>query len=495
MYNNVLVADNIYKRCIELFNMHGGYIYKEYMFSILFLRYISDLNESGIKEISIIERNGILMVAKNVPHKVLFYNVYQDCKKGFAEKKVGRALMTINKIICELFPDKQDYLFENISSEIDNLINESAKNNIINELFYIFSTNELDFSYSNNGINKAKDMSDYFIEKLSYDFGRKGRYIDTPKSIAMLVSKIIEPNNGDSIYDPACGAGELLIELDNYIKNNKKMKFNKLFGQDINQSNWFIANINMLLHDKLNSIIELGDSIRYPKFTSDDNQLTKFDVVASIPPFNSSNWGYEDAVYDKYNRFLFGIPPKSKGDYAFILHMIASLRDNTGRMAVVVPQGVLFRGGSEGIIRKELVENTLLDAVILLPKGLFNSTSISVSILVFKKNRVNKNILFVDASDYFETKNRRVCIGKRQLDRIVSVYFDRRNVNSLSYVSSIDEVRENDYSLNVPLYVKNIKENEYADINIRLLKKNRDLLMSKLNELESEMNKIIHFMN
>ncbi|EFC2229790.1 SAM-dependent methyltransferase, partial [Escherichia coli] len=172
-----------------------------------------------------------------------------------------------------------------------------------------------------------------------------------------------------------------------------------LFGQEVNRSSWALAKMNMIMHNEINSRIEWGDIISSPQFLDTDNRLMKFDVVASNPPFNIIGWNHDDLVHNDYGRFNLGFPPQAKGDYAFILHMVSTLKSATGRMAILVSHGVLFRGGQEENIRRNLVSEGLLDAVIGLPDRLLFGTGIPTAILIFRKDKKNSNVVFIDASD------------------------------------------------------------------------------------------------
>ncbi len=215
-----------------------------------------------------------------------------------------------------------------------------------------------------------------------------------------LLAKLVEPKEGDMIYDPTCGSGSLLIKASKEIGS----KNFRLYGQERNGQTHALCKMNMFLHEINDAVIEWGDTIRNPLHLQ-DNLLKTFDVVVANPPFSLDKWGEEIASEDSFGRFKYGTPPKSKGDFAFVLHMISSLNSN-GKMGVILPHGVLFRGASEGKIRTKLIEDNLLDAVIGLPANLFFGTSIPACILIFKKNRPNKDIIFIDASrEYGKGKN------------------------------------------------------------------------------------------
>jgi type I restriction enzyme M protein len=233
-----------------------------------------------------------------------------------------------------------------------------------------------------------------------------------------------------------------------------------------------------------NARIEWGDTIRNPKLLSDD-RLMKFEVVVANPPFSLDKWGADEAGADHYNRFHRGIPPKSKGDFAFISHMIETITETSGRVGVVVPHGVLFRGSTEGKIRQQLIEENLLDAVIGLPANLFFGTGIPAAILVFRKQKPDKSVVFIDASrDYVDGKNQ-VSLSDAHLEKIVATYKARENVDKYAYVADFDEIKENDFNLNIPRYVDTFEEEE--EIDIRAVQKEIDELDAELAQVQEQM--------
>jgi type I restriction enzyme M protein len=245
-----------------------------------------------------------------------------------------------------------------------------------------------------------------------------------------------------------------------------------------------------------------------------------FDIVTANPPFSLDKWGHDEAEHDKFSRFRRGIPPKTKGDYAFILHMIETLKPGSstkrgGRMGVVVPHGVLFRGSSEGKIRQKLIEENLLDAVIGLPEKLFYGTGIPAAILVFNKNKQNNSVLFIDASREFKSGKNQNQLTSDNIGKIVATYrrvrasngpeielsspvcyaeeFNQNQqgvvVDKYAYLASADEIRENDYNLNIPRYVDTFEEEE--EIDLEAVRKERQQLKAQLAELELEMDKYL----
>src|SRR5699024_1705228 len=280
----------------------------------------------------------------------------------------------------------------------------------------------------------------------------------------------------DRIYDPTCGSGGLLLKAYKKVLSGKVA----IYGQELNAQTWALCTMNMFLHGVDDARIWQGDTLSNPQNIENDN-LMKFQVVVANPPFRLDKWdsGFlseaeadskgkkkMSAELDQYHRFDWGVPPTSKGDYAFVLHMLASLDAENGRMAIVLPHGVLFRGASEGKIRQQLVETNLLDAVIGLPASLFYGTGIPACILVFKKNRPQRDVQLLDASgegNFEKGKNQNI-LRDTDIARIVSTFEKRETVDQYSYLASLDEIRENDFNLNIPRYVDTFEEEELVDI-------------------------------
>ncbi|MBA7557052.1 putative type I restriction enzymeP M protein [subsurface metagenome] len=271
----------------------------------------------------------------------------------------------------------------------------------------------------------------------------------------MLLAKLLNPQPGNRIYDPACGSGSLLIKVANEVGSEDF----SLYGQESNGSTWALCKMNMFLHQKDNAKLEWGDTINNPKLIEDD-KLMKFDIVVANPPFSLDKWGAENAGADKFNRFWRGIPPKSTGDYAFITHMIESALDINGKVGVIVPHGVLFRGGAEGKIRKQFIDENLLEAVAGLPAKLFYGTGIPAAIIIFNKAKETQDVLFIDASREYQDGKNQNKLRDKNIDHIVATYKKFETINKYSYRATIDEIKENEYNLNIPRYVDTFEEEE-----------------------------------
>jgi type I restriction enzyme M protein len=258
-----------------------------------------------------------------------------------------------------------------------------------------------------------------------------------------------------------------------------------LFGQEAIGSTWALAKMNMFLHREDNHRIEWGDTIRNPKLLDSEDTLKHFDVVVANPPFSLEKWGYDSAAVDKFGRFRRGLPPQTKGDYAFILHMIETLKPKTGRMGVVVPHGVLFRGAAEGKIRKQLIDENLLDTVIGLPEKLFFGTGIPAAILIFRRNKADKNVLFIDASGEYKDGKNQNQLSEVNVAKIIQTYKVRKDVEKYAHVATLQEIEGSDYNLNVPRYVDTFEDEQEIDLAAVLAE--RKTLKAELAKIEAEM--------
>jgi type I restriction enzyme M protein len=244
-----------------------------------------------------------------------------------------------------------------------------------------------------------------------------------------------------------------------------------LYGQEVNGGTHALAKMNMFLHNIDGARLEWGDTLNNPKLIEDD-KLLAFDVVVANPPFSLDKWGAENAANDKYKRFHRGIPPKSAGDWAFITHMIETARQKAGRVAVVVPHGVLFRSGAEGKIRQKVIEENLLDAVVGLPANLFQTTSIPVAVLVFDRNREvggaldkRKDVFLIDASREFQPAKTQNLLLNEHIAKIVDAFNGRREIEKYARSVPISEIVDNDFNLNIPRYIDTFEAEGEIDVN------------------------------
>ncbi|PKD39502.1 type I restriction-modification system subunit M [Methylomonas sp. Kb3] len=466
-------------------------IYKDYVLTMLFLKYISDVwqdhydqyqKEHG-DEPELIEE---LMKSERfvLPKFASFYNLFDRRHEPSNGERIDQALHAIEEANITKLRD----VFQDISFNSNKLGDDKQKNNILRHLLEDFNKSSLDLRPSRIGqLDIIGGAYEFLIKNFAASAGKKAGEFYTPPEVSDLIAEILEPREGDEICDPACGSGSLLMKCGRKIRDNfNGSKKYALFGQEAIGSTWALAKMNMFLHSEDNHRIEWGDTLRNPKLLNADESLKHFDIVTANPPFSLEKWGYEEAQHDRFSRYRRGIPPKTKGDYAFILHMIETLKPGTGRMGVVVPHGVLFRGAAEGQIRKKLIEENLLDAVIGLPEKLFYGTGIPAAILIFKKRKTDDKVLFIDASrDYRDGKNQNF-LRLEDIKAIVTTYRQRVSVDKYAYLATLEDIQENDFNLNIPRYVDTFEEE--AEIDLLAVRKEREQLKAQLAELEIEMN-------
>lgn len=469
--------------------------YKDYILVILFLKYISDVwrdhyenysKQYGDDEERIrrkLDRERFVL-----PKRASFYDLYANREADDLGDLINKALDAVetqNKA-------KLEGVFRNIDFNSEaNLGRTKDRNRRLKLLLEDFAKPELDMRPSRISEDVIGNTYIYLIEKFASDAGKKAGEFYTPYAVSTLLAKVAKPKDGDKICDPACGSGGLLVEAAREVGSHNYA----LFGMEVNGSTWALARMNMFLHGCDSARIEWCNTLTNPEL-KEQNRLMKFNVVVANPPFSLDKWGAEDADGDKFNRFWRGIPPKSKGDYAFISHMIEVALAKEGRVAVVVPHGVLFRGGAEGKIRQKLIEENLLDAVIGLPEKLFPTTGIPVAILVFDrsrepggKNQNRKDILFIDASQEYEAEKNQNVLSAPQIEKIMKVFDGREEISKFSHLASFKEVKENDFNLNIPRYVDTFEEEE--EIDVMALQNEIETLEAELVQVRSKMTMIL----
>lgn len=481
--------------------------YKDYILVMLFLKYISDLwtehydkykkeyrgDEERIRRR--LERERFILPdikikdAKTgkVTDKFLagFHALYERRKAA----NIGELINIVLDHIEEANKAKLEGVFRNIDFNSEPILGKTKdRNRRLENLLGDF--NKLDLSPSRISEDVIGDTYIYLIERFASDAGKKAGEFYTPKQVSRLLAQLAAPKPGDRICDPTCGAGGLLIEAAALVEKQGSRDF-ALFGQEANGSTWALARMNMFLHSKDAARIEWGDTLNSPALVEAD-RLIRFNVVVANPPFSLDKWGGQDVETDRYSRFWRGLPPKSKGDYAFISHMIETALPQEGRVAVVVPHGVLFRGGAEGRIRQSLIEENLLDAVIGLPGNLFQTTSIPVAILLFDRAREKggaragcKNVLFIDASrDYQSGKNQNALLDEH-MTRVLKTFRARKPVEKYAHIASIKEITDNDFNLNIPRYVDTFEEE--AEIDVAAVEREIERLEGELVEVRKRM--------
>ncbi len=472
--------------------------YKDYILVMLFLKYISDVwqdhydeyqKQHGDDDVRIrrkLERERFVLPIVKLTEKndqtgeetVLdefpanYYSLYE--RRSAAN--IGELINIVLDHIEENNKTKLEGVFRNIDFNSEaNLGKTKDRNRRLKQLLEDFHKPQLNMKPSLVSEDVIGNTYIYLIERFASDSGKKAGEFFTPLKVTELVAKLAGPKPGDRICDPACGSGGLLIQAAKQVGdlsagNTQAGRNFALFGQESNGSTWALCRMNMFLHSFDSARIEWCDTLNSPLLVEND-RLMKFNCVVANPPFSLDKWGAENAESDQYNRFWRGVPPKSKGDWAFISHMVEIALEKEGRVVVVVPHGVLFRGAAEGRIREKMIEENLLDAVIGLPGNLFPTTNIPVAILVFDRSREKggareacKNVLFIDASREFVSGKNRNTLSEEHLAKIMEIYTARTEVEKYAHVADVVEIKENDFNLNIPRYVDTFEEEEEIDI-------------------------------
>ncbi|HXB40682.1 MAG TPA: type I restriction-modification system subunit M [Bacteroidia bacterium] len=463
--------------------------YKDYILVFLFLKYLSDIIKDKREEYDkkykgdkerikrALERERFVL-----PNKCDFDYIYTQRNEPNIGDIINKALDAIE----EANKKKLEGVFRNIDFNSEaNLGQTKDRNRILKNLIEDFSSESLNLRPSNIGNQDViGNTYEYLIARFASSAGKKGGEFYTPAEVSSLLARLLQPKPGMRICDPASGSGSLLIKVANEITTHDF----SLYAQESNGSTWALCKMNMLLHGIDNARIEWTNTILSPRLVESD-KLMKFDIVVANPPFSLDKWGFEEAANDKFNRFWRGVPPKSTGDYAFISHMIETTVEGTGRVGVIVPHGVLFRSGAEGKIRQQFIEENLLECVIGLPAKLFYGTGIPAAILIFNRGKKTKDVLFIDASrEYLEGKNQNR-LREEDIKKIFSTYKKNEDVEKYAHRATLEEIKENDFNLNIPRYVDTFEAE--PEVDIKAVKKEIADLEEQLGKVRKEMDKYL----
>ena len=454
---------SIWESCNQLRGGMDASQYKDYVLALLFLKYVSD------------KYDGVPFAPITIPKGSTFKDMV--ALKGNPEigdkinKKIFAPIRDANKM-----SDFADF------NDDTKLGSDKDKIDRLTKLIAIFEKPELDFSQNRaDDDDILGDAYEFLMRHFSSESGKTKGSFFTPSEVSRILSKIIGINKNNStasttIYDPTAGSASLLIKA-----GEAAEKRVTLFGQEMDVTTVALASMNMVLHNQAQNLhgVKQGNTIADPKFLNPDGTLQTFNYVVANPPFSFSSWtnGLIDdktkAVVDRFNRFTgFGIPPEKNGDYAFLLHIIKSLKSD-GKGAVILPHGVLFRGGSEGEIRKNLVKKGYIKGIIGLPANLFYGTTIPACIVVIDKENAHlrKGIFIIDASKGFVKDGNKNRLREQDIHKIVDVFTKHENIAGYSRLVSFDEIgnEKNEYSLNIPRYIDNQEQEDIQDIEAHLL--------------------------
>lgn len=475
--------------------------YKDYVLVMLFVKYMSDIYKEHLEIYSQRYQGNEQRINRAISRDRFVLDDKSTFDYIYSKRNDPEIGDIINKVLARIEDKNASKLrgvFRNIDFNSEAILGKAKeRNDMLRTLIEDFAKLDLRPSQVGDEEDIIGNSYQYMIERFASDAGKKGGEFFTPSMVSELLARLVKPRENDRIYDPACGSGSLLIRVANQVPNGKVA----IYGQERNGQTHSLCKMNMFLHNIDDARIEWGDTISNPLHL-EDGKLMKFQVVVANPPFSLDKWsiGFAGDNGDKnfkmtpnldpYGRFEWGVPPKSRGDYAFVQHMLYSLAED-GRMAVILPHGVLFRGGSEGKIRKEIIDLNLLDAVIGLPENLFYGTSIPACVMVFRKDRRDREVLFIDASGEgnFEKGKNQNKLREQDVERIVKAYEDYKTIDKYSYVATYDEIVENDYNLNIPRYVDTFEEEEPVDMD--KVKRNIEDIKEELRDVEAKMEKYL----
>jgi len=457
--------------------------YKDYILTALFLKYVSDVRRKHIEEFKREFGGDELRIQRRLDRERFklptvelknaktnaveesflgdFYSLYERRTRN----NIGELINIVLDAIEKANEGKLGGLFRAIDFNSEtNLGQTKDRNRRLKTLLEDFAKPGLDLGDTSEDL--LGDAYIFLIERFASDAGKKAGEFFTPRKVSEVVAKLAHPKSGDRICDPACGSGSLLLRAGEEVGDGNF----QLFGQESNGQTRSLARLNMLLHKQDGARIDWCDTLNSPTLIESDH-LMRFDVVVANPPFSLDKWWDESAGADPYKRFTPHMPPKSRGDYAFILHMLAIARPTVGRMAVVAPHGVLFRSGAEGRIREKLIRDNLLDAVVGLPAQLFPTTGIPVCIMVFDKSREagglrshERDILFIDASRDFELGKKQNRLRDVDVAKIIETYRTRAERERYSHRATFEEIEENGFNLNIPRYVDTFEPEPEIDL-------------------------------
>jgi type I restriction enzyme M protein len=492
------INDIVWKACDTFRGAVDPSEYKNYILTMLFIKYMSDLWKDHKAEYEEKYSGDAERVERALKRERFVMPPESDFNYLYSKRDAANIGEIIN-IALERIEEENKAKLENVFRNIDfnsepALGQTKERNRRLKNLLGDFAYSRLDLRPSRIGNRDViGDVYEYLIARFAAGAGKKAGEFYTPPEVSTLLAKLVKAKPGDRICDPACGSGSLLIKVGQEIGSSDFA----LAGQESNGSTWSLCRMNMFLHSMDAARIEWCDTINNPKLIEND-ELMRFNVVVANPPFSLDKWGHAEAGHDKFNRFWRGVPPKSKADYAFISHMVEIALEGEGRVGVVVPHGVLFRGGAEGVIRRNFIEENILEVVIGLPAQLFFGTGIPTAILVFNKGRKSwdqadnerdKHILFIDASREYEDSKQQNRLRDLDIEKIVDTFRQFKEIEKYSHQATLEEIKDAEFNLNIPRYVDTFEEEE--DVDIPTVQREIVKIEQQLRETQIELNQYL----
>jgi type I restriction enzyme M protein len=434
--------------------------FKVYIFPLLFFKRLSDVYDEEY-QLALEESGGDIEYA-SLPEFHRF-EIPQGCHWKDIRETTTNVGLAIEKALRGIEQANQELLYGIFGDA-----QWSNKNKLSDRLLIDLVEHFSQYNLSNGNVQPdlLGQAYEYLIKHFADLTNKKAGEFYTPRSVVHLLGLILDPHEGESVYDPACGTGGMLLECVDHLKeNNEDYRTLKLYGQEKNLTSSSIARMNMFLHGIEDFQIHRGDTLRNPAFFVADG-LKTFDCVIANPPFSLKDWGAENWANDPYGRNIAGVPPKGNGDMAWVQHMIKSM-NSTGRMTVVLPHGALFRKGAEGKIREKLLKDDLLEAVIGLGPNIFYGTQLAACVMVFRQHKETHKkgkVLFIDGSDQVRVGRAQNYLEKEHVDQLFAWYTAFEDVENYVKVATHKDLKENDYNLNIPLYIEKIIEDNLPSV-------------------------------
>ena len=438
--------------------------FKHYIFGLLFYKRLCDVWEEEYAE-RLAEYEDAELAADPEEHR---FHIPEGCFWKDVRKEsvdIGTVLNTSFRAIEDANPR-----LKGVFQDVDFANKERFPDHLLDSLLQHFETYRMRKADVDSTV--LGDAYEYLIAKFADDAGKKGGEFYTPKQVVKLMVEILRPEEGQTVYDPACGSGGMLLEAIHYMeRTGLNAKALTLYGQEKNLNTWAICKMSLFLHDIDDAFVERGDTLLDPQHLSGEKVIKRFDLVLANPPFSLKNWGHKVwSKGDPYGRDTYGCPPKSYGDLAFIQHMVASVK-STGRMAVVCPHGVLFRGGAEGKIRKGLLEDDLIEAVVGLGPNLFYGTGIPAAVLFINRSKPadrKGKVLIVNGSEEFTDGKTQNTLSDANVHCLAAAVHAWSDEERFSRVVTLGELREGNHNLNITRYVDNSKPEEPIDVRMEV---------------------------
>lgn len=434
--------------------------FKVYIFPLLFFKRISDVYDEEYQN-ALQESGGDVEYAQ-LPEFHRFV-LPDGCHWNTVRETTTNVGLAIEQALRGIEQANQEFLY-GIFGDAQWSNKNKLSDRLLTDLIEHFS--QYNLSISNVDADLLGQAYEYLIKHFADLTNKKAGEFYTPRSVVHLLGLILDPHEGETIYDPACGTGGMLLECVAHLKENDvDYRTLKLYGQEKNLTSSSIARMNMFLHGIEDFQIARGDTLRNPAFFEGD-RIRSFDCVIANPPFSLKEWGAENWANDPFGRNLAGVPPKGNGDMAWVQHMIKSM-NSTGRMTVVLPHGTLFRKGAEGKIREALIKMDLLEAVIGLGPNIFYGTQLAACVMVFKQNKEASKkgkVIFIDGADQVRVGRAQNFLEKEHVKQIFDWYESFADVENYVQVVTLNDIEENDFNLNIPLYVEKIIEDNLPSV-------------------------------